>query len=109
MPELDVSVVITTFNRSALVGRAIRSVMDQDYPGWELIVVDDASIDDTQAVVSNFFPHLRYLKQESNSGVCAARNRALREASRPWVLFLDDDDTLAPDALSRVAAKVSAF
>jgi len=109
MSELDLSVVITTFNRSRLVGRAIQSVLDQNWPTLELMVVDDASSDDTLEVIRNSFPCVRYLRRESNRGVGAARNLALRRASRPWVLFLDDDDTLYPNALTCLAMQIATF
>jgi glycosyltransferase involved in cell wall biosynthesis len=109
MAELDLTVAITTFNRARLVSRAVESVVNQHWPTLEIMVVDDASTDNTQEVVESTFPRVRYIRQEKNSGVCAARNLALQKASRPWLLFLDDDDTLISDALARLAMLVSDF
>lgn len=109
MADLELAVAITTFNRAHLVGRAIESVVGQNWPAVEIMVVDDASTDDTQAVVRSRYPQVRYIRQEKNRGVCAARNLALQKASRPWLLFLDDDDTLVPHALARLAALVDNF
>jgi len=100
------TVAISTFNRSGLVGRAIDSVLRQDYPMPEIIVVDDASTDNTADVIRERYPGVRYLQQAVNGGPCAARNRALREAANEWVVILDDDDTLMPNALSVIAAQI---
>jgi len=109
MTDLDLTVAITTFNRAALVGRAIESVLDQNRPALEVMVVDDASTDGTQELVRSRYSNVRYIRRENNSGVCASRNLALQTASRPWVLFLDDDDTLVPNSLSRLAELVGVF
>ncbi len=100
------TVAISTFNRSGLVGRAIDSVLRQDYPASEIIVVDDASTDNTADVIRERYPDLRYLRQAVNGGPCAARNRALREATNVWVVMLDDDDTLLPNALSFMSEQI---
>jgi glycosyl transferase family 2 len=100
------TVAIPTFNRSGLVGRAIDSVRQQDYPVSEIIVVDDASTDNTADVIRGQYPDVRYLRQVVNSGPCAPRNRALREATNDWVVVLDDDDTLLPNALSFIAGQI---
>jgi glycosyltransferase involved in cell wall biosynthesis len=102
----DFTVAISTFNRSGLVGRAIDSVLRQDSPVAEIIVVDDASTDNTADVIRERYPEVRYLRQAVNSGPCAARNRALCEAENEWVVILDDDDALLPDALSTIAQQI---
>lgn len=107
MLDFRVSVVITTYNRCQLIGRAIESALDQVWPELEVLVVDDASTDCTPDLMRASYPHVRYVRQDPNRGVCAARNRGLREASKPWVVFLDDDDTLLPGALSRIAAHIA--
>lgn len=106
MPEFNVSIVITTFNRCQLVGRAIESALDQQWPGLEVLVVDDCSTDTTGEVVGRFST-VRYACQEKNLGICAARNRGLREASQPWVIFLDDDDRFLPGAIPRIAQRIA--
>jgi glycosyltransferase involved in cell wall biosynthesis len=107
MFAIPVSVVITTYNRSNLVGRAIASALHQECGELEVLVVDDASTDRTEDLVKTSFPGVRYVRQETNRGLCAARNRGIREASKAWVLFLDDDDTLKPGALARIAKHVA--
>lgn len=92
-----VSVVIPTFNRSALLVRAIRSVQQQTYQNLEIIVVDDASSDNTaQAVAAIQDSRIRYVRHASNRGGSAARNTGIREAAGEYIAFLDDDDEWEP-------------
>jgi glycosyltransferase involved in cell wall biosynthesis len=93
-----VSVVIATRNRRTLLAEAIDSVRRQQEPAWELIVVDDASTDDTPAYLAQQ-ASLMAIRQEANTERSTARNRGLTVASGRYVMFLDDDDTLHADAL----------
>lgn len=96
--EPDFSIIIPTYNRANTLGRAIESVLNQTYSGFEIIVVDDGSTDATTVGVSQF-PDVRYFRQE-NRGVCTARNRGAKEAQGSWLIFLDSDDELLPNALA---------
>ncbi|MDL2226129.1 glycosyltransferase family 2 protein [Deltaproteobacteria bacterium OttesenSCG-928-M10] len=100
-----ISVIIPAFNREAVVGRAVNSVLAQDYPHFELIVVDDGSTDNTGALLAPLAEsgRLKYFKQ-ANRGVSAARNRGLREAGGRFIAFLDSDDEWLPGKLSAQAA-----
>jgi glycosyltransferase involved in cell wall biosynthesis len=88
-----VSVVIPTFNRSALLSRALSSVLRQTHQNLEIIVVDDASPDDTAEIVTRIDDErVRYLRHETNKGGSAARNTGIRAATGAYIAFLDDDD-----------------
>lgn len=100
-----VSVIIPTFNRAAIVGRAIESALNQSYADVEVVVVDDGSTDDTRSVVEFFGPRVRYFHQQ-NLGVSAARNLAMRNACGEFLAFLDSDDVSAP---WRLEAQVAAL
>ena len=102
---MRVSVVIPTYNRVQFVREAIASVLQQDYPDVELIVVDDGSSDGTAAVVRGFGPAVRYLWQE-NRGVSAARNRGVASSTGGLIAFLDSDDLWMP---RKVSAQVAYF
>ncbi|GAA3541887.1 hypothetical protein AFL01nite_25520 [Aeromicrobium flavum] len=94
-----VSVVISTHNRAAYLGYAIRSVLAQSMPDLELIVVDDGSTDDTRAVVEGFDdPRVRYVHQQQ-SGIAAARNHATSIARGKYIAVMDDDDLMLPTRL----------
>lgn len=100
MPPLGVSVIIPTYNRAALLPRAIRSALAACSPGDEILVVDDASTDDTPAAVAAFGEAVRYARLPHNAGAGAARNHGVRLADRPLVAFLDSDDEWAADKLA---------
>jgi glycosyltransferase involved in cell wall biosynthesis len=93
------SVIIPTYNRAQLVGRAIDSVLASISPGDEIIVADDGSTDDTAAVVESYGPPVRLLKLE-HGGVGAARNQGLAAAKGPFIAFLDSDDEWFPDKVA---------
>lgn len=92
----DVSVVVISYNDAARLPRAIRSVQRQTLRSLEIVVVDDASTDDTADVVRRLAqvdPRVRYERLEENSGGCSApRNRGVELAAAPWVMFCDSDD-----------------
>jgi predicted AlkP superfamily phosphohydrolase/phosphomutase len=91
---LTVTIVLPTRDRSSKLPRAIESVFAQDYPRWELVVVDDGSVDETADVLAKFVdPRLRVVRTEG-VGVCAARNHALDVATGDVVVYLDDDNVM---------------
>ena len=99
-----VSVVIPTRNRLQMLQEAIESVRRQNYPNWDLIVVDDCSEDETWAWLSSLRdPRIRTVRLERHSERSMARNRGLAEARGEYVFFLDDDDLLLSHALDRLA------
>ncbi|WP_251923634.1 glycosyltransferase family 2 protein [Salinibacter ruber] len=88
-----VSVVLPTYNRANLVGRAILSVQRQTFDKWELVVVDDSSEDRTKQVVESFDDErIRYTKHTINRGGGAARNTGIRMSEGEYIAFLDSDD-----------------
>jgi len=97
-PAQPVSVVVPTYNRSSLVGRAVESVLTALWPGDEVIVVDDGSTDDTEEALRPYAGRIRYV-QAPHGGAGRARNRGVREAAHAWVAFLDSDDEWWPDRL----------
>lgn len=105
---MSFTVVIATYNRPHLLERAIRSVVAQDVEGLEIIVVDDAS-DPPVAFVVERYPGVRYLRQERNTGPGPARNRGIEQATRGFVIILDDDDELLPGALRLIQERISSF
>src|SRR6266851_8937531 len=99
--SLQISAVIPTYNRAALVGRAIESALAQEYAPSEIIVVDDGSVDDTRRVLESYGDRVHCMYQ-ANSGVSAARNRGVRGAKCEWIAFLDSDDCWFPGHLKRM-------
>ena len=105
MNEL-VSVIMPSYNTAKFISETIESVLAQTYPNWELIIADDCSTDDTDAVVRPYLAdgRIRYMKNEKNSGAAVSRNRALREAKGKWIAFLDSDDLWLPEKLEKQIA-----
>jgi len=99
MPPL-VSIVIPTYNHAHFLGRALQSVLDQTYPQWEAIVIDNHSQDNTDEVVKGYVdPRIRLLKIHNNGVIAASRNLGMREARGEWIAFLDSDDCWYPRKL----------
>ncbi len=88
---MKISVIIPTYNRTQVLGRAVQSVLNQTLPAHEIIVVDDGSSDNTPVLMAESFPQCIYL-QQPNRGVSAARNRGIELATGDWLAFLDSDD-----------------
>lgn len=97
-----VSVIIPTHNRSLLLGRAVKSVLDQTFQDFELIVVDDASMDETEQLIKSFQDkRIIYIRHEINLGSNPARNTGLMHANGEYIAFLDSDDEWLPEKLNK--------
>jgi glycosyltransferase involved in cell wall biosynthesis len=99
-----VSVIIPTYNRTALVAEAVASVLAQTWRDFELLVVDDGSTDHTLEVLSPFREEIKLLRRRTRRGVAAARNLGLAAARGEWLAFLDSDDLWFPEKLARQMA-----
>jgi glycosyltransferase involved in cell wall biosynthesis len=97
-------VVIPSFNQAAFLGKAIQSVLDQQYPRLELIVVDGGSRDGSRAVIERYAPSLTWWCSEPDTGQANALNKGFARTSGDIMAWLNSDDRLAPGALARVAA-----
>ncbi len=95
-----VSVIIPTYNRSAFLGEAIKSVLSQTYRSFELIVVDDGSTDDTREILSVYKDRILIIFSE-HGGPSAARNRGIQSCQGEFIAFLDSDDLWLPKKLER--------
>ena len=88
------SIILPTFNRGHMIHLAIKSVLNQTYKDWELIIVDDGSTDNTKDLIDEFIEkdnRIQYLYQK-NKERSAARNNGIKEAKGSWLCFLDSDD-----------------
>src|ERR1041384_7078965 len=95
-----VSVVIPTFNRARYLREAIDSVLNQTYPYWELIIVDDGSTDETQSTLETLADaRVHVLRRPHEGNVARARNVGLEQAQGRYVAFLDSDDRWMPSKL----------
>ena len=104
------SIITPTYNRGYLIERAIKSVMNQSYQNFEMIIVDDGSTDNTDEIVSKYLydTRIRYVKATQNGGVNKARNIGLDiiSDSSDWITFLDSDDEFLQDALEKMKSEI---
>ncbi|NEO86519.1 MAG: glycosyltransferase [Spirulina sp. SIO3F2] len=109
MDNVQLCAIICTHNRAAYLGKAIKSLLVQDYPDYEIIVVDNASTDTTREVVDAHLPHprLRYL-YEPQLGLSVARNTGAQATQSEVLTYLDDDAIASPSWLSTIAAAFTA-
>jgi glycosyltransferase involved in cell wall biosynthesis len=102
------SIVVPTHNRASTLGRALRSVAAQTFSDYEVIVVDDGSADSTPEYLKTLRgPRYRSIRNERSLGVSGARNRGISAAIGQWIVFLDDDDELRPQALAALYERLT--
>ncbi len=97
-----VSIVLPTYNRARYLREAIQSCVDQTYPNWELIVVDDGSVDDTPSIAAQYEaadPRIRYLRHDTNRKLPAALNTGFTTAIGDLFTWTSDDNLFRPQAL----------
>ncbi|MBF0705383.1 glycosyltransferase family 2 protein [Alkalihalobacillus hwajinpoensis] len=90
-----ISIIMPSYNCENFIEDAIRSVIEQTYKQWELIVIDDGSVDNTNRIIeklSNTDSRIRFYINDENQGVSATRNKGLSLAVGDWIAFLDSDD-----------------
>lgn len=89
------SIIIPTYNNASEISRALNSILEQTYENWELIIVDDGSTDDTQAILKPYLKdkRVKYVYQ-FNQGVSVARNKGIEFCKEKFITFLDADDTV---------------
>ncbi|MCQ2450132.1 MAG: glycosyltransferase family 2 protein [Clostridia bacterium] len=106
-----ISVIMPTYNRSAVISDAINSVLSQTYRNIEIIIVDDGSTDDTEAVLNPFISKydciITYSKAD-HAGVSHARNLAIDLATGDYLFFLDSDDCIHPLLFERMVNALAA-
>ncbi|PEK30768.1 glycosyl transferase [Bacillus toyonensis] len=97
-----ISIITPVYNSEEYIEFTIKSVLNQTYSNWEMLIVDDCSKDDTEEVINKFKdPRIKYFKLEKNSGAAVARNEALKRARGKYIAFLDADDMWKPDKLEK--------
>lgn len=97
------SIIIPTYNRPAMLRRALKSVAAQTYKDFEVIVIDDCSPVPTELPSDLGIAHLQLIRHEKNKGPAAAYNTGIASAKGQFISILDDDDEYHPDFLTRTA------
>ena len=99
------SIIIPAYNAEAYLQRCLDSIFSQEFTDYEVIVIDDGSIDGTATLLEGY-PQVKVIHQE-NQGMATARNRGLDAAQGDYILFVDSDDELMPHALSNLAPQIN--
>ena len=103
------SIIMPTYNVEAYIGHAIRSIREQSYGDWEIVVVDDCSTDNSAGVVEQFMEEdrrIRMVRHRENRGLSAARNTGILEAKGEYIWFMDPDDYVDSVLLEKVKASL---
>ena len=103
MPQI--TAILPTWNRAEWLEKSIQSVLDQTFGDFELVVVDDASMDSTAEIIERYSGKIRTIVFSENRGVSAARNAAIKNSDSEWIAFLDSDDFWHPDKLQKQIAQ----
>lgn len=98
------SIIIPCYNYGHFLERAINSIKYQDFPNWEILIIDDGSTDNSAQVAKRHAAESNNINYQfqSNSGPATARNLGISQCQGKYIIFLDADDTLAPEALTTV-------
>lgn len=107
--KIKFSIITPTYNRGKFLHTCVNSVLNQEYSNWELIIVDDGSTDNTEEIIKSFNDNrIKYYHKE-NEERSVARNFGIKKANGDYLLFLDSDDFLPLDALTKLFQSVSAI
>lgn len=101
-----VSIILPTYNRESLLPKAIKSIIAQTYPHWELMIIDDGSVDGTRDLVGSFSKddkRIHYIYQQ-NQGQGNARNAGIRMSKGEFITFIDSDDEYLPEKIEKQLA-----
>lgn len=102
-----VSVIIPLYNTEAFIGKTVQSVLDQTYPNFEVLIVNDQSSDRSIEICQQFQDERIQILHQPNRGPSAARNLGIRHATGDFVAFLDSDDLWRPDKLEKQVAHLN--
>jgi teichuronic acid biosynthesis glycosyltransferase TuaG len=107
--EEKVSIITPSFNSSKFIAETIQSVQNQTYKNWEMIIIDDASSDETEAIVRSIIEkdnRIQFYKLNQNSGPAVARNKGIEKASGDYMTFIDADDIWFPTFIENNIATI---
>lgn len=106
-----VSIITPTYNSEKFIAETIKSVLNQTYQSWEMIIVDDYSTDQTEAIIKDFMAidqRISFYQLQKNAGAGVARNQAVDLAKGRYIAFLDSDDLWKPEKLEKQVDFMSA-
>lgn len=107
MEELSISIIVPVYNAESYLERCVESVIAQTWKSWELILIDDGSIDSSGEICDEFSKKDKRIKvlHQKNAGVSAARNQGIRTARGKYIGFVDSDDWIEPNMFEQMLQK----
>ena len=98
-----VSIIMPAYNAEKYIQESIESVLAQTYQNWELLIVNDASTDNTKAIINNYLsdPRIKIINHQKNKGLAQTRNTGIEQSTGEYITFLDTDDLWTPAKLER--------
>jgi glycosyltransferase involved in cell wall biosynthesis len=112
MEKIEISIITPSYNEEKHIGECIESVLRQNWPHFNMVVVDDASVDKTTEIVEKYVAadeRIKLIRQQENMGAAMARNVALDNVEGDYLLFLDADDWILPGMLSDLAEMIHQY
>lgn len=114
MGKIDISIILPCYNSEKTILEAMQSILNQTYKNFEVIIIDDGSIDNTAFIVSEYIKKLKLgnkfiLLRQSNKGVSSARNYGISKARGKYITFLDSDDMYHKDFLIELVNGIQKF
>jgi glycosyltransferase involved in cell wall biosynthesis len=104
------SIIIPLYNKEKFVSATIKSVLTQTYTDFEIIIVEDCSMDNSKLIACQFISeNVKIIQHEKNKGLSASRNTGIRNANSDYVVFLDADDVLKPNYLEKIFSLIQNF
>ena len=100
--EVKVSIIMPSYNYALYIKKAIESVLSQTYKNWELIIIDDASTDNSLSIINEYLKNdsrVKLIINDKNIGLCASLNKAIQLADGEWIAFLESDDEFLPESI----------
>ena len=104
------SVIIPVFNSEKYLSDCLKSVLNQNHTNYEIIIINDNSTDSSKKILNKFkkkYSKIRILNNKINLGVSASRNKGILKAKGNYIVFLDSDDLLLPNALQGICKKTT--
>ena len=103
------SVIVPVYNSELYINECIKSIIDSNYQNWELLLIDDGSTDKSGTICDQWSQRDSRIKvfHKVNGGVSSARNLGIEKAKGYWLTFVDSDDFISPDFMSRIQEKAS--
>jgi len=107
--DIRFSVIIPLYNKEKQIRRTLDSVLSQSYLSFEVVVVNDGSTDSSQTIVERYNDSRIHLYNKVNGGVSSARNYGISKAKNPWIVPLDADDIMLPNALQTLVSMIEKY